>query len=78
VPPGAADPGAAPRGLGHAVPLIDLPAHGESEGERTGFGGRESAAVAAALAWLRREPPGERVCVIGVSLGAAELVLAEP
>jgi uncharacterized protein len=67
-----------PRGLGHVVPLIDLPAHGESEGERIGFGGHESAAVAAALAWLRRELPGERVGVIGVSLGAAELVLAEP
>lgn len=63
---------------GHAVLLIDLPAHGESTGERITFGAQEGAGVTAALAFLRRELPGERVGVIGVSLGAAALVLAQP
>lgn len=58
--------------------LIDLPAHGESMGERITFGAREGAGVTAALAFLRRELPGERIGVIGVSLGAAALVLAQP
>jgi fermentation-respiration switch protein FrsA (DUF1100 family) len=61
---------------GHAVLLIDLPAHGESAGERISFGVRESAGVHAALAYLRRELPRERLGVIGVSLGAASFVLS--
>ncbi len=63
---------------GHATLLIDLPAHGESAGDRITFGAREAAGVHAALAWLRREVPGERVGLIGVSLGAASAVLARP
>lgn len=61
---------------GHAVLLIDLPAHGESAGERITFGAREAAGVRAALDHLRRELPGERIGVIGVSLGAASFVLS--
>lgn len=61
---------------GHAVLLIDLPAHGESSGERITFGLREGAGVRTALAELRRRLPGEAIGVIGVSLGAASLVLA--
>jgi alpha-beta hydrolase superfamily lysophospholipase len=64
---------------GYSVLLIDLPAHGESSGPYISFGGkREQEAVQAALAQLRRELPGERIGVIGVSLGAASLVLARP
>ncbi|GAA0745141.1 alpha/beta hydrolase [Ideonella azotifigens] len=61
---------------GYSTLLIDLPAHGESSGERISFGLREAEGVKAALAWLRRARPGEPVGVIGVSLGAASLVLA--
>jgi fermentation-respiration switch protein FrsA (DUF1100 family) len=61
---------------GRAVLLIDLPAHGESSGERITFGLREGEGVRAALADLRRRAPGEAVGVIGISLGAAALVLA--
>ncbi len=64
--------------LGHAVLLIDLPSHGESEGERISFGLREAEGVQAALAWVAERHPGERVGVIGVSLGAASLVLSPP
>jgi uncharacterized protein len=63
---------------GYGVLLVDLPAHGESPGERITFGARESAGAAAALAYLRATTPGERVGVIGISLGAASLVLARP
>jgi fermentation-respiration switch protein FrsA (DUF1100 family) len=61
---------------GHAVLLIDLPAHGESAGQRITFGVREAACVHAALDHLRRVLPGERIGVIGVSLGAASFVLS--
>lgn len=63
---------------GYSVLLIDLPAHGESSGARITFGANEGAGVAAALAFLCRELPAERVGVIGVSLGAASLVLSHP
>ena len=67
-------------GNGYAVLLIDLPAHGESSGDRITFGLREAEGVKAALAYLRQELPGERIGVVGVSLGAASFVLskAEP
>jgi len=62
--------------IGYSVLLIDLPAHGESSGDRITFGLREGEGVRAALAYLRHELPGEPVGVIGVSLGAASTVLA--
>lgn len=63
--------------LGYAVLLIDLPAHGESSGERITFGAKEAAGVTAAVAFLRGKLPGERLGIIGVSLGAASTVLAK-
>ncbi len=62
----------------YGVLLIDLQAHGESEGERITFGAREALGVTAALDLLRRDRPNEQIGVIGVSLGAAALVLARP
>lgn len=62
---------------GYAVLLIDLPAHGESDGERITFGLREADGVKAALGFLRRKLPGEPMAVVGVSLGAASVVLAK-
>ena len=64
--------------LGIATLAIDLPGHGESPAPRITFGANESHAVTAALAWLARRCPGERIGAIGVSLGAASLVLARP
>jgi len=63
---------------GYSILLIDLPGHGESTGDKITFGAREGVGVAAALAFLRRELPSERIGVIGTSLGAAALVLANP
>ena len=63
---------------GYSVLLIDLPAHGESTGKRITFGANEAHAVRAAIAYLSRNLPGERIGVIGASLGAAALVLSKP
>ena len=61
---------------GYSVLLVDLPAHGESGGDRITFGYRETEGVRAALRFLNETLPNERTAVIGVSLGAASLVLA--
>ncbi|MCC2973326.1 alpha/beta hydrolase [Massilia sp. IC2-476] len=60
---------------GYAVLLIDLPGHGASPAPAITFGLHEGAAVKAALDYLRGTYPGQRVGVIGVSLGAASYVL---
>jgi uncharacterized protein len=62
---------------GYSVLLIDFQAHGESPGRQITFGDRESRDVVAALQFLHRTSPIEKVGVIGVSLGAAALVLAD-
>jgi alpha-beta hydrolase superfamily lysophospholipase len=60
---------------GYAVLLIDLPGQGASTASFVTFGLREADGVRAALDEMRRRAPGQRIGVIGVSLGAAALVL---
>ncbi|MCW5617751.1 MAG: alpha/beta fold hydrolase [Nitrosomonas sp.] len=62
---------------GYHTLLIDLQAHGETPGNRITFGARESGNVEAAVDFLRRTFPHERIGAIGVSLGAAAIVLAQ-
>jgi len=62
--------------LGYSVLLIDLQAHGESEGSRISFGYREGDGVRAAIGFLRASNKTEPVGVIGVSMGAAAFVLS--
>ena len=62
---------------GYGVLLIDLQAHGETPGERITFGARESGDVEASVAYLRKTFPSERIAAIGVSLGAAAIVLSK-
>lgn len=62
---------------GYGVLLIDLQAHGETPGKRITFGVRESEDVEAAVIFLRKTFPYERIAAIGVSLGAAAIVLAK-
>jgi pimeloyl-ACP methyl ester carboxylesterase len=59
------------RDSGFTVLLTDFQAHGESQGRFITFGALESLDAAAALDFLRRVAPGERVGVIGVSMGGA-------
>jgi len=63
---------------GHTVLLFDFQSHGESGGERITFGHLESLDARAALQFVRDAAPGERVGVVGVSLGGAAVALAEP
>jgi uncharacterized protein len=67
------------RRAGYAVLLFDLQAHGESSGDRITFGAREARDAEAAVAVMRSHVSGERVGVIGVSMGgAAALLGAQP
>lgn len=63
---------------GYHVLMIDLQAHGETPGDRITFGARESADVATAVSYLRATFPHDRIGAIGVTLGAAAIVLADP
>jgi uncharacterized protein len=63
--------------LGYAVLLIDLPAHGQSSGNRITYGLNEGEGVKYAMKYLARDLPNEKIAVIGVSLGAASLVLSK-
>lgn len=63
---------------GYSVLLVDLPAHGESNGARITFGTHEGQGVRAALHFLRAQlGPKAKIAAIGVSLGAASLVLSK-
>jgi uncharacterized protein len=63
---------------GYPVMLLDLRCCGESGGRAVTFGGREREDVAAAIAYLRDRPDvdGERIGVLGLSLGGALALLA--
>src|SRR5688572_4822715 len=63
--------------LGFSLLLVDFQAHGESEGDRISFGYREAADVRASVMKLQELAPGERVGVLGTSLGAASLLLSD-
>lgn len=63
---------------GYAVLLIDFQAHGESAGRRITFGYLESRDAQAAFGYLREAAPNERIGVIGVSMGGAAAVMADP
>lgn len=63
---------------GYSVLLFDFQAHGESEGKRLTFGYLESKDARAAIDFLRTHAPGEKIGVIGVSMGGAASLLASP
>ena len=63
---------------GYSVLLFDFQAHGESPGKQITFGHLESRDATAAVDFLHQKLPGEKVGVIGISLGAASALLAEP
>ena len=63
---------------GYAVLLYDFQAHGESAGSRTTFGYLESRDARAAFEFVRHRFPDKPIGVIGLSLGAAAAVMAQP
>jgi uncharacterized protein len=65
------------RTKGYAVLLIDFQSHGENRGRRITYGYLESMDVTGAIQYLHHKLPGEKVAVIGVSMGADAFVLAD-
>lgn len=63
------------RAAGFNVLMIDLRAHGESEGEHVTFGLQEKGDILGALNWLHSRGFQE-IGALGVSLGAASIVAA--
>jgi fermentation-respiration switch protein FrsA (DUF1100 family) len=63
---------------GFAVLLFDFQAHGESSGEHITFGYLESRDAQAAVDFVRDNATGEKIGVIGVSMGGAATLLASP
>ena len=66
------------REAGYAVLLFDFQAHGKSEGDHITFGFLESQDARAAVDFLHTPIPGEKIAVLGVSMGGAAAALAEP
>ena len=63
---------------GFSVLLFDFQANGESPGSHVTFGYLESRDAQAAVDYVRSRLPGERVGVIGTSMGGAAAILAQP
>lgn len=61
-----------------SVLLFDFQAHGESAGRHVTFGYLESKDVQAAVQFVRERLPGEKIGVLGVSMGGAATLLANP
>jgi len=63
---------------GYALLLFDFQAHGETLGRHITFGYLESRDATAAVAFARQKFPGAKVGVLGVSMGGAAALLAQP
>ncbi|HEY7234623.1 MAG TPA: alpha/beta fold hydrolase [Gemmatimonadaceae bacterium] len=62
---------------GFTILAPDFQAQGESPGDHITFGELESLDAAAALDFLRKSAPGERVGIIGVSMGGAATLVGD-
>lgn len=64
------------RSAGFSILLFDFQTHGESTGARITYGHLEGRDTAAAVDLVRRRLPGEKIGIIGSSLGGAAALLA--
>jgi fermentation-respiration switch protein FrsA (DUF1100 family) len=63
---------------GYSVLLFDFQAHGESVGRQITMGRFESLDAQAAVRFTKEKCSGEKIAVVGVSMGGAAAILAEP
>jgi fermentation-respiration switch protein FrsA (DUF1100 family) len=63
---------------GYSVLLFDFQAHGESPGEQVTIGYLEGRDARAAVEFVKKNCPGEKLGLIGSSMGGAAAVLASP
>ena len=63
---------------GYSCILIDFRAHGESSGDKITVGYLEKFDVQAALNYAKQAHPNEKIAIIGVSMGGAAALLAQP
>jgi fermentation-respiration switch protein FrsA (DUF1100 family) len=63
---------------GYGVMLFDFQAHGESMGKQITIGHLESRDAQAAVGFMKKNYPGEKLGVIGLSMGGAAAALASP
>lgn len=63
---------------GYSLLLFDFQAHGESLGRHITFGYLESRDATAAVAFARQRFPGQKIATLGVSMGGAAALLAQP
>jgi fermentation-respiration switch protein FrsA (DUF1100 family) len=63
---------------GHSILIFDFQAHGESTGSSITSGYLESMDVTAAVTLAGKEFLGEKIGIVGSSLGGAAAILAEP
>jgi uncharacterized protein len=65
------------RSRDYSVLLIDFQAHGENRGDRITFGDLESRDVTGAIQYLHHRLPDEKVAIVGASMGADAVTLAD-
>jgi uncharacterized protein len=63
---------------GYGILLFDFQAHGESPGEQITIGHLESRDAQAAVGFMKSNCPGEKLGLIGLSMGGAAAALASP
>jgi fermentation-respiration switch protein FrsA (DUF1100 family) len=63
---------------GYSLLLFDFQAHGESPGKQITIGYLESRDAQAAVELMKKKCPGEKLGVIGLSMGGAAATLASP
>lgn len=63
---------------GYATLLFDFQSHGQSTGKQITFGYLESKDAQAAVQFVRNRQPNAKVGALGVSLGGAAALLADP
>ena len=63
---------------GYSTLLVDLQAHGESQGENITIGYLEKHDVLAAVKYVRKNYPAQKIGIIGRSLGGASTLFAQP